>query len=416
MIVDTDFIKRIRPLYKSETGKVFEVEYLDKIAGWITDYYDEYLQAPNSNMQDILDAKKSFMYRQEDSIKTYKLIKAFLEDLNERYVNGEYNRELLIQNATDYFRIRNWANFHAQMQGYITTSNLSALTRLHNEFTDVQGDLSANRAVTPQNMREMMNTSRNQRIVCFPGALGDHVGWFERSWLVGIMGPFKRGKSFWLQYLAHLCWEENLNVALVSLEMTERTLATRIARYVSQEPQPDSDVTERGMRRYTRLYGDRMRLFVYPCFSATIDMIYNDIIQEQQTSDWECDVLIIDHGDIVLHNEGSTREGLDAIWKSMKKIAEEQNWLVVTASQTNRQGTDRELITQLDTAEDIRKIAHCDCMLGLNQTQEERDNGIMRINVISHRHREFFQNRAVMVEQDLAISNPCRRSYVDRDR
>lgn len=403
MIVDTEFLRRIRPVYKSH---MFDVEYLKKLSRWITTYFDQYEEAPNTEIQPLLEIKREGL---ED--KDYNLLKAFVENLNERYVNGEYNKEYLFKNTMKYFRKQNWKYFHQSMASHIQSGNLKKLTQLHNEFRDIEDDIKTARTVNYKGIKELLQTDTVQRIICMPGVLGDLAGWWERGWLVGIMGSFKRGKSFWLQFIAHICWEAGLNVAFVSLEMSERTMMKRINRYICKEPEPEEQTIYRGIRSYTRTFGDRMRMFVYPCFSASMEMIYNDIRREEHFSNWEADVLIIDHADIVLHAGKSIREGMDDIWKGMKRLAEERNWLVVTASQTNRAAITKEILDQMDTAEHIGKIAHSDCMIGLNQTQNEREEGIMRINVISHRHNEFYTNKAVVVEQDLAISRPCIRSY-----
>jgi hypothetical protein len=160
--------------------------------------------------------------------------------------------------------------------------------------------------------------------------------------------------------------------------------------------------------RFGSLYGKYLRIKEYPAYSATLDDIERDLDILERIDGFNFEVVGIDYADILADGAGKNeRERLDSIWKKLKRLAASRDVLVITASQTNRSAITKTSISQIDTAEDIRKIAHVDAMIGLNQTPTEKENGIMRLNVIAHRHHVFHKNKQVIVEQDLGICDPC---------
>ena len=60
------------------------------------------------------------------------------------------------------------------------------------------------------------------------------------------------------------------------------------------------------------------------------------------------------------------------------------------------------MVKQIHTSEDIRKIAHGDLWIALNQTPWEKKAGVIRFGVIAHRHKEFLETESVTVLQNLS--------------
>ena len=60
--------------------------------------------------------------------------------------------------------------------------------------------------------------------------------------------------------------------------------------------------------------------------------------------------------------------------------------MIWTATQTNRQGRTVNIITDAELADAYGKIRTCDFAISLNQTEEEFDNGRMRVYVMKSRN------------------------------
>jgi len=77
-----------------------------------------------------------------------------------------------------------------------------------------------------------------------------------------------------------------------------------------------------------------------------------------------------------------------------------------------------------DVPEDIRILAHLDIMLGLNQNVREREDGLMRVSVLAHRHYKTSIKQALLLQQleigqfaldDRLIDRPSKASFDDGD-
>jgi len=109
-------------------------------------------------------------------------------------------------------------------------------------------------------------------------------------------------------------------------------------------------------------------------------------------------VIVVDYADVLrAPSHLSTRDKLDEIWKGLKGLAQERKCLVVTATQSNRPSIQKKDLSQVDVAEDIRKLAHVDILLGLNQTPAEKKAGVLRISVLALRDNEFHEGLQVAV-------------------
>jgi len=161
------------------------------------------------------------------------------------------------------------------------------------------------------------------------------------------------------------------------------------------------------IKRFSTLHKEKFKLVCYPAFSASVEDIEREIDLLENTKGIVPDVVVVDYADILLpSNRGLSERGvIDDIWKRLKKMAATRYICVVTASQSNRGSMSKRTISEEDTAEDIRKIAHVDFMVSLNQTKEEKVKGIHRLGMLAHRHR-FFTSQQVTVLEQLRIGAP----------
>lgn len=166
---------------------------------------------------------------------------------------------------------------------------------------------------------------------------------------------------------------------------------------------------------FKKYFGDNLRIRTFPSYSASMDDVIKAVEELESYEEFTPDVIITDYADIILPERGlSERGGLDSVWKAHKKLATLKDALVITASQSNRKSISKKKLDQVDIAEDIRKIAHVDLMLSLNQLPIEKEHGVMRLNVIAHRHKHFDSSTYLTCLQQLDIGLPLMDSdYLD---
>jgi len=152
-------------------------------------------------------------------------------------------------------------------------------------------------------------------------------------------------------------------------------------------------------------FRENFRFGSYPSFSANLSEIKSDIDQLEQVDNFIPDVIILDYADILAPEDTRQvgRERIDDTWKALKNIASTRHALVVTASQSNRSSIDKQFVTQVHVAEDIRKLAHVDLMLVINQQRMEKKMKTVRIGVVAGRESDFDQQKSVQVLQNVAL-------------
>lgn len=403
MITNTEFLKSIRPVYRSE---FFEVGYMQKVSRWVASHYDEFKQAPGGYIQNIFEEKKAQGLEGSEA----QIIETFLSNLSEEYAQGEFNDQYLLKKARQYFKNRNYEILADKIKQTLKQNKPNQLKSILNNFKEVATQAAEwTKPFHREQVAKYFENTDEDFLFQYPGDLGQLFGPFQRGWLVGFMGPMKRGKSYWLQDTAFQAILNKKKTVMVSLEMSTNVLLTRFYKYTVNSEQLTKEQVMQKSGRFLRNYGDRLRMKDYPAYSASVEDIEADLQELEAVEGFIPDAIVIDYADILSDGAGSThseRERLDAIWKKLKRMAGQRKCLVVTASQTNRASIEKANITQTDTAEDIRKLAQVDVMIGLNQTEDEKREGVMRMNIVAHRHRPFYGRRQVLVYQDLAVGNP----------
>lgn len=167
--------------------------------------------------------------------------------------------------------------------------------------------------------------------------------------------------------------------------------------------------TRKVVKGIRQMYSDNFRLVCYPKFSANVSDIKADIDRLEQEEDFIPDVIIVDYADILKPEDSRVtgRDRYDETWKMLGNLADTRKALVVTGSQTNKASADKKFVTQTDVSEDWRKVANVDVMISLNQTPEEKRQGVMRVAVVAGRDDEFDQFKNCTILQNLALGQVC---------
>ena len=170
------------------------------------------------------------------------------------------------------------------------------------------------------------------------------------------------------------------------------------------------------IKAISRQYADNLRLLCYPRFSLSLAGLSSELDRLEQTEDFIPDVILVDYVDI-LSDEGLTGQGRDLYdtkWKTAASIAGERHVFLGTASQGNRGGMSKDRIQTDDLAEDIRKLAHVDILMGINQSKKadcnEKELMRQRLEMLAHRHKGA-TDREVYVLQNLEFGQVCLDSY-----
>ena len=244
LIVSTKFCTEIYPSLSSD---YFLSPYAKKIVRWTKDYYEKYKLAPNIHIQDIYNSEKEKLDPEESE-----LISSLLSSLSTKYEQMKaenFNVDYLLDSAIEFFKKRSLEIMSKRVSSLVELSKLEDAEELVRDYKKVAKVTS--RWVDPFDpvFMEKVIESVDEEFFKFPGKLGEFIGNLQRGYLIGIMGPYKRGKTNWLLEFAIEGLLRGLKVVFISLEMSDTHVAKRIYKTLGA-------------------FGDEAGEYLYPCFDC----------------------------------------------------------------------------------------------------------------------------------------------------
>ena len=145
--------------------------------------------------------------------------------------------------------------------------------------------------------------------------------------------------------------------------------------------------------------GQRLIVKEYPMQSASMQTIRAHLAR-LRLKDIIPDIIIIDYGDLLesIKKFKEERHGLSTIWMNMKTTAQELGIPIVTATQSNREGYNAEVLTPDKVSEDFKKIMHSDVIITLARNMEQKVSGIGKILMAKNRQGEDGQIVAYSID------------------
>jgi hypothetical protein len=125
-------------------------------------------------------------------------------------------------------------------------------------------------------------------------------------------------------------------------------------------------------------------------------------------------LIVVDYADIMVADaEVEFRHQQNYIWKSLRGISQEEDVLLITATQADAASYESNRLGRKNFSEDKRKYAHVTAMYGLNGDKFDREKaiGILRINELVKREGDFSVRNEVVVLQNLKRGRPFLTSY-----
>jgi hypothetical protein len=430
LIVSDKFSEKIMPILEENRDLIYQTftDFYKIVLNWIFEYYKKYNKAPHNHIQDIFNSKKQSL--DEEKIE---LIEKFLQHLSNKYERDEkYNEDYVIDESLKYLREVNLNilqkkinesksdNNIDEAENHILTYNrLEKQTEIKQE-TFIFSDLDKAAEVCEYSLNE----NEGDRLFKLSGDLGHKLEWIYREDFFSIVGPAKRGKSYYLREIAILAATiYNLNVILFNLEMSHKKYSRILYQNIANETKFTNDKDKKEIRipyfeynetrkkneikyetlKKTGLSGKKIKSILkrkkvsgkgeliirsFPSKTLTYQKIYQ-VLDDYVLHGFVPDLILFDFLDnIKILNKDEHRHKIDTIWNTGRRLAQEKHLAVGTVSHTTRKGFKNDL-DQGDVNEDYRKENHVTHMIGLNQTPEEKNQQITRINILHNRDEDF---------------------------
>lgn len=442
-IVHSGVLEQICGSLQSE--KPFRSRWSNLVFGWCAEHWKEFQKAPGRAIEEY----HSRFARSSADKEAAELIDSFLSGLSDEYRSSKgINEEFTVKLASTYFRVVRMERLRDSIDGALEMSDVE----------EAETRVSTYEALHLQNgddwlnpfKREFLTKPRESReeLVSFPNDLGRFFhNQFVRYGFICFVGPSKRGKSYWLQEVVYRALRQRRRVLYYVLgDLSEDDIHDRLVPRIARAPiEPDKFIFPkeilkgdgkrpkvRGeMREYEKGITNKQKIACVEKFlksiSSTVEnprlkiklkgggvISASDIerdVKHFSRKGWVPDVVVIDYADLLapeLHTKNQDlRHQMNASWMVLRRIALSLHCLVVTGSQSARTAYDSWLIRKRDFSEDRRKNDHITGMVGINQTEYEKKQGIYRLNWVNIRRGKWTENQVVWCAGNLSIACPC---------
>lgn len=410
-----------------------------QVAALCIKYFEEYAEAPGLSMLAGLCRKWTEEENAPDA-EVESLIDLVEELTDESTTNPDY----LAAEFSKYMTSRKLTNTLQVADAWLQSGNVVEATNALSSFRSVEKDEHIGLDMLSSEDVEAVFAESAESIIDWPG---DAKWFFEaattRDTLIGIQGPEKRGKTTWCEEFMFRAIASRRKVAFfevgdLSKIQLHRRLLCRMAQVPIWTRQAEEGVkipqsikvtwadgkpipavehvvkkfpselnlenAQKARRRFNRTHKiDDKRPTVKFSFHAnsSINVRGMDrILRRWRDEEGFCpDVIIVDYPDILAPEEGRKeyRDQIDETWRALRRMSQEWNSCVIAPTQAKATSYKAKTQGMEHFSGNKLKNAHVNGMMGLNQTDKEKELGIMRLNWINLRESDFHPNQFLWI-------------------
>jgi replicative DNA helicase len=207
-----------------------------------------------------------------------------------------------------------------------------------------------------------------------------------------VAAPPGVGKSIAMVNQGVTSLKEGRKVLHITLEMSEEKTAKRYDTALTLLPSnhinKDFQEADSRLNIMSTKYGeDSLVIKRFPAYTINVNNIRALLVNLRNFNSFVPNVIIIDYLELMNCSiEGlPEHKGQERLVHELRNIGIEFNAMVASCTQTNREGRKVQVITDAEFADSYGKIRAVDLAFSLNQTQEEKDNEVMRGYIIKAR-------------------------------
>jgi len=448
-IVSTDFVKKVSRIYDKN---YFSANSSKIIADWCIEYFITYEKAPNKHIADIYLINKRKNTIDEDD---QEAIEDLLESLSSEWeeISVDFNAQLLVIETVDFFNEKKLIQLRDKLEQCIDDKDIASATAALGTFTPHQVSVNAEyiNPFSDEGEIDAAFDGNSEPLFKMPGALGKMVNaQLYRGGFIGIQAPEKSCKSFILQEFVMRALRNRLKVALFELgDMTKKNRICRIGSYVARLPfvrekmedgvmkckipellEVDGgyivkfsevsypiltkEAAKRAGKKWIKRCGkDTFRVSVHASDTISMGDVSNILQTWSDVDGWEPDVIAIDYPEISRAEKGVTdiREGVNIKWKTMRRIAQERDALLIAPTQADAKSYGKSSQNLKNFSEDKRKYSHVTAIYAINQTFQEKAQNIFRLAPLLVREGYSDTSRHVAIVHCLDLGRPYMFSY-----
>lgn len=205
--------------------------------------------------------------------------------------------------------------------------------------------------------------------------------------LLCVVGASGSGKSHWLTMIGANALREGKNVLHYTFELSETAVGIR---YDSNLCDIDSNEVMDRKDEVAKYYEENRlgRLFIkeYPTNTASVYTVKSHI-ERLDLKGFKPDIVIVDYADIMRSSRqfDSLRHELKLVYEELRGLAMEIGVPIWTASQSNKDGANSEVIDMTNMSEAYGKAMICDVIVSVSRRPHEKAGGWGRLYIAKNR-------------------------------
>ncbi len=381
LVVDSNWATQMTEVM---THEYFELKYLKYLTGRYFSYFEKYKSFPSLSLlitivrddlregNDVVlrDQIVEFLHRVKVNPDVGDL--QFVKDKSLDFCKKQALKDAL-EKSVDLISSENYESVVTLMKDAISKGEPSTIG--HNFFEDYDSRFARiNRVTCPLGLPQLDKKD------VLNGGLG-------RGEIGVITAPTGVGKSHFLVHAGCEALKVGKNVVHYTFELSERAVGLRYDSNLCSIP--SSDVIDRKdevMKYYEGASLGRLIIKEYPTGSASVTTIRNHI-EKLLLKSFVPSLIIIDYADIMRSSRkfDSLRHELKLIYEELRNLAMELNVPIWTASQANREASDKPVVGLENMSEAYGKAMVADIVLSLSRKPLEKSTGCGRLFVAKNR-------------------------------
>lgn len=444
MITNSAVISRIAGQWRDEG--LFEQRWANLVAGWAVRHYREYSVPIEGVIESVYD---SWTQSERADAEVEAAIANFLGQLStqaddQKKETSEYYQDL----AAAHFNSVAITQLADSLKADVERGKVERAEERLNLHRRVE--LGVGSYVKPFSdfaewNEAFQDMDRSRSLLRYSGAAGeffDHS--FYRKEFYAFMGPDKTGKTTFLVDATYRVLRANLRVAFFDtgdgdkeelfLKLGCRATNTTEFGGAVEVPEcfpdiPDDPEQERdwkplkikkrlqkvdsldAFRTLRKMNGEEnFRVSCHPNSTLSANGLGSILVDWSREDNWRPDVVIVDYADILAAPSGikDSIEQINENWKTLRRISQSQNILLLTATQSNSAsyGLEKSLLSRRNFSGSKGKLAHPNGIIGINVADDERELEVARLNWVVRRKLRNRDKKFVRIAGTFDTYNP----------
>jgi hypothetical protein len=215
-------------------------------------------------------------------------------------------------------------------------------------------------------------------------------GGFGAGDLIVLIGSAGSGKSWMLSSIGAHALKLGKSVLHVTLELSElytsKRYDSRLTSIVSSNLKFHVDDVKEAISDAK----GKLTIKFYPTKSITVHTL-RALVERATLLGRKPDLVIVDYGDLIKSDNAAAIKGgsyheSGGVYEDLRGLAGEFQIPFITASQSNRGASEKEIITGEDVAESFKKIMIADVVISLSRKTDDKINSTGRVHIIKNRY------------------------------